>query len=334
MLDNKLAGKLGLLISLILWLVCLWRVAFHLKGRGDGSSSSSSWEWLTHRRAFHTLLWLAMTVECVAYADVARLVPLSENRVFADKVGYVLLEVAGRAMFEYNSFSVVSLLWFGTAIDVSTVQRSRLGAIVPRLLLGTGLFLAIVSVFQAGDILCRPEPSAAVYRFHLAVEGFSWAVQAGIAAICAWLTCKRILRLSTLPQSGNFKILAKSLAPMILCAACYSTRAVWLLCTFLRMPTRPLPDRFGVFWWVCFVWIPTLIPSVMLVYSARKRDPLDVDHDRREPLLQTPVPPAEAFMSFRRFREQGDLFSPLTADHRLCDEEEKESEEEGAEHES
>jgi hypothetical protein len=82
--------------------------------------------------------------------------------------------------------------------------------------------------------------------------------------------------------------------------------------------TSNLADRYGLAYWIAFCWIPTLVPSTMLLYSARKRDPTpDHQDDRlRHALLPTPVPPAEAFISFRKFRENHDFFSPLSLDPR------------------
>jgi len=53
----------------------------------------------------------------------------------------------------------------------------------------------------------------------------------------------------------------------------------------------------------------------MLLYSARKRDRLSTigDESYTSPLLPMPVPPAEAFISFRRFTEHcGEILSPFT----------------------
>ena len=68
--DDILAGKIGLLISVILWLICTWRLCFHARRRGQNDQSqvsivrenqqrltAPSVRWVTRRRAFHTLLW-------------------------------------------------------------------------------------------------------------------------------------------------------------------------------------------------------------------------------------------------------------------------------------
>lgn len=319
MVTNRLAGDIGLCISATLWLITFWRVVFHLL-RCRQQRESSSWEkCVTPRRVFHALLWMAMSLECVAYADVARLIPLSRDRALATKMGYVLLEVIGRAIFEYQAFIVVTILWYDTAR--ATAEERKVLDSLPRILLGTGLTLSIASIWEAVDILTSSNEASWVFRGHIFVEAVSWGIHAIAAFICTWLTATRILRLSTLPQSDTWTrhaILSKSLAPMILCVICYTVRAVWLVCLFISMPiTSNLANRYGVAWWIGFVWIPTLVPSTMLLYSARKRDPTPVDNDRlTHPLLPTPGPPAEAFISFRKFRENHDLFSPLSYDPR------------------
>jgi hypothetical protein len=324
MVTNKLAGDIGLCVSATLWLITLWRVVFHLLrcyNQENENSSSTSWEkGFTRRRVFHALLWMAMSLECVAYADVARILPLSNDQAYATKLGYVLLEVIGRA-FEFLAFSIVTILWYDTARSTTAEERTVLDSL-PRVLLATGMILSMASAWEAIDILTTSKDASWVFRLHIFVEGLSWGIHAIAAAICTCMTATRILRLSTLPQSDIWTrraVLSKSLAPMIVCAICYAIRSAWLLGLFARMPKASnLANRYGLAWWIGFVWIPTLVPSTMLLYSARKRDPPPgQDNDRlTHPLLHTPGPPAEAFISFRRFRENHDLFSPLSVDPR------------------
>ena len=69
--DDILAGKIGLFISVIIWLLCTWRLCFHATRRQNDQSQVSvsivrenqqrltapSVRWVTRRRAFHVLLW-------------------------------------------------------------------------------------------------------------------------------------------------------------------------------------------------------------------------------------------------------------------------------------
>jgi hypothetical protein len=266
---------------------------------------------------------LAMTVETIAYADLARLLPLSHDRSMADKLGYVLLEVFGRSIFEYLAFSVVTVMWFKTAIEARFVNREEMNRFLtclPKILLGWACLLVGISLLQAVDIISagtidpdgQYKGSAWALRAHLLVEGFSWGFHAILAMLCVAITAKRIMYLSTWPQSGvmtRLKIMTKALLPMILCALCYTTRSLWLIQQFAQMPSAPTHSAHRSYpgWWIGFVWIPTLLPSAMLLYSARKRDPMPSigDESYSSPLLPTPVPPAEAFISFQRFSEHG-----------------------------
>lgn len=264
-----------------------------------------------------------MTLECVAYADVAGFIALAHDPSMAVKVGYVLLEVIGRAMFEFMAFSTVTILWFDTAKNMSTIENSKLVDCLPRILLGTAIILSVTSIWEAIDILSSSKDVSYVFRGHILVESIAWGIQAVMASVCTWLTARRISRLSMLPYSENwtrFRVVSKPLVPMVLCAVCYAIRAVWLFFLLVTVPkTSNLANRYSMAWWIAFCWVPTFVPSTMLLYSARKRDPTpDAQQDDRlrHSLLPTPVPPAEAFISFRKFRENHDLFSPLTLDPR------------------
>jgi len=267
-----------------------------------------------------------MTLECLAYADVAGLIALGRDPTTAIKVGYVLLEVIGRAMFEFLAFSTVTILWLETARDVPNAESSRLLDTLPRMLIGTGVILCFASIWEAVDILTSSNEVSWVFRGHILLESLAWGIQAVIASVCTWLTAKRISRLSMLPQSDDwlrFKVVSKPLVPMVLCTTCYALRATWLFWLFVTMPkTSNLADRYGIAWWIGFCWIPTFVPSTMLLYSARKRDPQPDPQTNplAQRLLPTPVPPAEAFISFRKFRENHDFFSPLNVDPRADDE--------------
>lgn len=260
-----------------------------------------------------------MTLECVAFADVAGIIALSRDPTMAIKVGYVLLDVIGRAMFEFLAFSTVTILWLGMARDMNVTEPSLLLDSLPLIVMGTGVVLSVASICEAVDILTSTNEASWVFRGHILVEAIAWGIQAIVALICTWLTATRISRLSMLPSSNTwtqFKVVAKPLVPMVLCTVCYTIRSIWLFVLFVKLPkTSHLVNRCSMAWWIGFCWIPTFVPATMCLYSARKRDPtpdqIRQDDHLAHPLLPTPVPPAEAFISFRKFRENHDLFSPL-----------------------
>merc|ERR1740139_1337318 len=61
--------------------------------------------------------------------------------------------------------------------------------------------------------------------------------------------------------------------PMIFCALSYALRTGWLAADFASEIITPDTNfESGVGWWVGCCWLPTIIPSIMLLYSIRKRD--------------------------------------------------------------
>lgn len=271
-----------------------------------------------------------MFVEALAYADMAGIINLGKNQVQAEKVGHTLLDMIGRGIFEFIAFASVTVLWFrttGEAQSVSTIQRNTTMVVVlPRLLVGTSCLLIFASVWEAGDALLHPETlleyrkTSWVYRFHLLVEGLAWGIHGGTVIAIIVTTAKTIERLSAFPQSGRLTrgaLFGKPLLPMILCALCYLTRSLWLFVRLARLLHSGTFRPYNYDWWILFVWLPTLLPAAMVLYSARKRDASAHEHDTEGSApcfsgLPTPVPPIEAFMSFRQV-SNGDemLFSPI-----------------------
>eukprot|EP00541_Cyclophora_tenuis_P018784 CAMPEP_0116565962 /NCGR_PEP_ID=MMETSP0397-20121206/14183_1 /TAXON_ID=216820 /ORGANISM="Cyclophora tenuis, Strain ECT3854" /LENGTH=160 /DNA_ID=CAMNT_0004092781 /DNA_START=366 /DNA_END=848 /DNA_ORIENTATION=+ len=131
------------------------------------------------------------------------------------------------------------------------------------------------------------------------------------------MTCKRIMNLSTFPQTLlriRIRVLIQALLPMAICAMCYAIRSIWLLAQLTQSSPTVTASRKHLARWFWFVWFPTMVPTVTLLYSVRKRDPRINTESGDEPLLPSdPVPPAEAFISFRRFVAEADLLSPLAA---------------------
>lgn len=247
-----------------------------------------------------------MLVQAVSYADLAGMIPLYANKDVSERVGYILLVIVGRSLLEVLTFSVVAALWLETV--GKTVNRSLQSA-----LMSCAAILVSTSLLQAFDMLNSEEELVWIYKLHSLVEAICWLLHCLVALVCCILTTRRILSLSTFPQFENserVKILAKSLLPMLLCATCYGVRAGCLFAFELESRT-PTYARESLAWWVGFTWIPTLIPSLMLLYSTRKRDVLpDLGSASTPLLLSPPGPPAEAFISFQRLNPEA-LLSPF-----------------------
>ncbi len=94
---------------------------------------------------------MATSCEALAYADLSGIYPLSGNRVFADKLGYILLDVAGRSVLELLACSTVTALWLHTAIESSPAvsmdssSRSLRFCLLPPLFLFVTVMLVLAS---------------------------------------------------------------------------------------------------------------------------------------------------------------------------------------------
>jgi hypothetical protein len=296
-ISNRTAGITGLCLSGGLLILAVWRVVYHF------SSNNFSW---SSRRVFHALFCVAMLVEALSYADLCGLLPLSDDPDLSERFGYILLEVVGRSLLEVLTYSVVTALWLETA-------GKNVGEFGQKLLIVCGAIVLSTSILQASDMVRSEQEVLWIYQLHGLVEAFCWLLHCAAAVACCILTTKRIISLSTFPQlssSAQIKILAKALLPMLLCAACYGLRSAWLYSFELESRT-PTYSRESLIWWIGFMWIPTLTPSLMLLYSTRKRDAM-ADHDSAtSPLLSPLGPPVEAFVSFQRLNPES-CWSPFS----------------------
>lgn len=299
-ISNRTAGITGLCLVGGLLLLAIWRLVHHF------SSNDFSW---TSRRVFHVLFCVAMLVEALSYADLCGLLPLSDDPNLSERVGYILLEVVGRSLLEVITYWVVTALWLDTI-------GKRVDTPAQKMLLGTcGSITVATSTLQAIEMVRSEQEVLWIYQLHCFVEASCWLLHFAAAVACCVFTTKRIMSLSTLPQfrpRARIKILVKALLPMLSCSTCYAIRSGWLYSYELQFRT-PTYSRESLFWWIGFTWIPTLVPSLMLLYSTRKRDiAADYHGSDNTPLLllSPPGPPAEAFISFQRLNPDS-LWSPF-----------------------
>eukprot|EP00532_Pseudo-nitzschia_australis_P006911 CAMPEP_0168164572 /NCGR_PEP_ID=MMETSP0139_2-20121125/1010_1 /TAXON_ID=44445 /ORGANISM="Pseudo-nitzschia australis, Strain 10249 10 AB" /LENGTH=181 /DNA_ID=CAMNT_0008081601 /DNA_START=860 /DNA_END=1405 /DNA_ORIENTATION=- len=133
------------------------------------------------------------------------------------------------------------------------------------------------------------------------------------------MTSKCILVLVPSTQwKRRLYLLSKAVGPMLVSCFAYATRSVWLILAYFDQDRR---DSWA--WWISFTWGPTVIVSVMLLYSTRKRDSVaeevasienniddsanddDTTNNLQQSLLR-PQPPEEAFRAFHSFRHGED----------------------------
>ena len=78
-LTPKIAGIVGLCLTSFLWIIASWRLLYHYSGwcskccqrqKEEEDLHHLRTDGLTTKRILHSLLWTAMVVEGVAYADM------------------------------------------------------------------------------------------------------------------------------------------------------------------------------------------------------------------------------------------------------------------------
>jgi hypothetical protein len=263
---------------------------------------------------------MATSCEALAYADISGLISIHRDPFFAEKLGYVLLDVAGRSILELLAFCTVTAIWLKTAIESSPTvlwgsQTTPFG-IIPALFLVTIFLLVSVSVFLSLVELLAYQGNSMAYmekspwgRAHVVAEAVAWGVHSLVVVECLIVTSKRVLNLvPTLEWPQRLALLSKAVLPMAVASIVYAMRCVWLLAIFLQQHTV---DRGTWIWWIGFAWMPTWLAVGFLLYSARKRDS-NAEVLLEEPLLPARRPPVEAFMAFSRHRqglETDDSFS-------------------------
>ena len=131
------------------------------------------------------------------------------------------------------------------------------------------------------------------FDYRLLVESIGWGVHSLVVAMCGIIVYKRISSLPTIAQvriEAQRRIIVKMIVPMILCSVSYGLRSGFLAAGLAIRILSPetIPFEAGVGWWVGSCWLPTFIPSMMLLYSFRKRDKeAELMNGGSDPLLRT-----------------------------------------------
>lgn len=66
---------------------------------------------------FNLSFSIVTTIQIIAFMNISGLVPLSDDRIYRDKWGYVLLDLLGRSVFEFLAFATVTIVWFRTVVE-------------------------------------------------------------------------------------------------------------------------------------------------------------------------------------------------------------------------
>lgn len=340
-LTHQISGIVGLCITSLLWVITSWRLLYHYSGRctkcckrigiheeEDNDDINVRADGITTKRILHGLLWTAMVVEAVAYADM-----VGTNS--SNKLNYTLLDIVGRGILEFSTFVIGTVHWFNIISRASLASDKKKFwtiTLFPIILTIVTIGVTVASTFEAVVLMNGGyktvhefRSTSQVHRITLLVESAGWGIHAVVVAICGSMVHRRISALPTFSQvrsEAKRNIINKMIIPMIFCSISYALRAGWLAADFASRILSPSTTfEMGVGWWVGNCWIPTFIPSIMLLYSIRKRDrestgSMDVtpdptaegsstNNDATEALL-TPSDPFESFQAFRDYEENDD----------------------------
>lgn len=281
-LTPQISGIIGLCLASFLCVVASWRLLYHYSGWCDSKYEEEDVnhyriDRMSTKRMLHGLLWSASVVEIVAYADM---VATNSNC----KLSYSLLDVVGRGILEFSTFIVGSRHWFHIISESRAVGEERLTfALFPIILAIITIAVIISSTIEVVDLWAGGydtvedfQRSSKMHQATLLVDAVAYLALALIVAKSAAMVHKRISSLPTMSQvrqHAKRNIINKMMIPMIFCALSYALRSAWMATDFTSRIISPDTNfESGVCWWVGNCWLPTIIPSIMLLYSIRKRD--------------------------------------------------------------
>jgi hypothetical protein len=285
---------------------------------------------------------MATLCEVVSYADLSGILPFSNGRILADNIGYVILHVVARTL-QLLAFSTVTEMWLRTSIDAD--PRSLASSIStevflyhwlpPTFMLFTAL-LVVASVFLSVVIFERnphaPTPESNLIIHLSMLQTILEAMVYGINLVMVMLSIdmtSRCIFILVPSWKRRFYLISKAVGPMVVSCLAYATRFGWLIIAYMDQDRR---DSWA--WWISFAWTPTIVVSIVLLYSVRKRDSAidfeaiennaivdndvvgcsdDNNNNNLQESLLRPQPPEEAFRAFHNFRrgdeDMNDSFS-------------------------
>mmetsp|Transcript_7796 Transcript_7796/g.12181 ORF Transcript_7796/g.12181 Transcript_7796/m.12181 type:complete len:406 (+) Transcript_7796:52-1269(+) len=308
-LSFRISGIVGLCITGILWIIVSWRLLYHYSGwwgqcckkreqqQQQHQQQHAGQEILgeepeadiivishlrtdgfTMKRLLHIMLWSTMIVQGVGYADMV-------GTNVSNKLNYTLLDIVGRGIFEFTTFVIGTIHWF------KVTSKARAGAsekqvmftLLPSILILATIAVIVCSIFEAVVLLAGQSEdihefrsTSKIHRISLIVESSGWGVHALVISFLGCMVYKRIASLPTYSQvrsRAKRNIITKMIIPIIFCGLSYALRSAWMAADFASRILRPDSTfESGLGWWIGNCWIPTIIPSMMLLYSIRKRD--------------------------------------------------------------
>jgi hypothetical protein len=245
---------------------------------------------------------LATSCEALAYADTSGILVVSRDRVFAEKLGYVLLDIAGRSIWLKTAIeSSPSVLW-GSRTTPFGILPTIFLVLILILVSGSAILSVIELVLYQNDNVDQIE-QLSFGRAQILLEAIAWGVHALVVLECLIITSKRVLNLVPNCQwRQRLLLLRKAVLPMFVAALVYTVRCLWLSAILWKVSFFA---RGTWAWWIGFAWAPTWLAVGFLLYSARKRD--SISDELQQPLLLPARPPAEAFLAFSQHRQLLDV---------------------------
>jgi hypothetical protein len=311
----KVAGIVGLCLTSSLWIIVSWRLLFHSKCWCYREAVAV--DGVTIKRMLHGLLWVTMVVEGVAYGLMVGGTDTSH------KVTYTLLDIIGFGILEYWTFVVGTAYWLNLLYTARSLGESRWTLLIcPTLLVLITVVVTTVSIFEAMDLwnglyssVSDFRDQSRLYRMALLVESVGWGIHGILVVICGCMVHARISSLPTISQvrsEARRNIMNKMIIPMVFCALSYFLRSGFLAADFATHVIKSNTKNFeaGVGWWIGNCWIPTLIPSIMLLYSIRKRDRESPGDGAAYMILQSGSH-EDPFRSFQRTRDYEDEYESI-----------------------
>jgi len=311
-LTPRISGIVGLCLTSFMWAIASWRLLYHYSGwcHGKYEEEDINHHGISRKRLLHGLLWSASVVEKIAYIYM-----VATNS--SSKLSYTLLDIIGRGVLEFSTFVIGTVHWLSILSETRAGGEDRLAfALFPFILAMATVAVTAsstaeaIAIFRGGyDSVDDFIATSQVHRVSLLVDALAYFAHAVIVAKCGCMVHRCISSLPTFSQVGSHakrNIVNKMIIPMVFCALSYALRAGWMAADFASQIISPDTNfESGVGWWVGCCWLPTIIPSIMLLYSIRKRDRVAEPGSMvgvAEPLVKSPETEvlANPFQSFQR----------------------------------
>eukprot|EP00985_Skeletonema_marinoi_P008166 scaffold3636_cov88-Skeletonema_marinoi.AAC.4 len=297
-LTFRISGIVGLCITGILWIIVSWRLLYHYSGWWSKCCKKKEQQGqeilveedeevvinhlrtdgFTMKRLLHIMLWITMIVQGVGYADMV-------GTDVSNKLNYTLLDIVGRGILEFTTFVIGTIHWFNVTSKAraGASEKKVMFTLLPLILVFATVAVTVCSIFEAVVLLAGHSEdihefrsTSKIHRITLIVESSGWGIHAVVVSICGGMVYKRISSLPTFSQvrsRAKRNIITKMIIPIFFCALSYALRSAWMAADFASRILRPDSTfESGLGWWIGNCWIPTIVPSMMLLYSIRKRD--------------------------------------------------------------